>query len=365
MTKIVVQILRAPAGGIRKHVLDILENIQGNEIKQIFITNTKDSDVDLTKITALKNVEIYHLDIEDKPGLTDVLNLVKIFKLLKNRKVDVLHGHGAKGGLYARLLAHFLKAKCIYTPHGGSLHRVHGKIKNIVYDVIEKCMIPFTDVFLFESHYSSDIFSINIGNPGYKKVINYNGVDLSNEFSLVSYQAGQKLKLASFGLLRHLKGHDIFIETCHLMKEQNIPFEYSIYGDGECRDILLSLISKYELNQNVFIKDYCSTVVQEMLKYDFIVHPSRFESFGYVPVEAMSAKVPVIVSSEGGLREIVDEASGYISYDNTPESYMKIIEKIYQGDVQLPSKIENAYIRVSEKFSKNAMLSGIKEIYLS
>ena len=41
--------------------------------------------------------------------------------------VDVLHGHGAKGGAYARLAARKLKrkgsrVKAIYTPHGGSLH---------------------------------------------------------------------------------------------------------------------------------------------------------------------------------------------------------------------------------------------------
>ena len=51
----------------------------------------------------------------------------KITRLAAKLGVDVLHGHGAKGGAYARLAGRRLKrkgmkVKAIYTPHGGSLH---------------------------------------------------------------------------------------------------------------------------------------------------------------------------------------------------------------------------------------------------
>jgi glycosyltransferase involved in cell wall biosynthesis len=114
----------------------------------------------------------------------------------------------------------------------------------------------------------------------------------------------------------------------------------------------------------VKILNYSTDVCSEMLKFDFIVHPSRFESFGYVPVEAMSVKVPVIVSHEGGLKEVVDESSGYISHDNSPLSYLTIIEKIFRGDVKLPEKIEYGYARVQNLFSKKTMIFNIEKIYL-
>lgn len=360
MQKVVVQILRAPIGGIRKHVFDILESLETIDVKQVFITNTMDKDRELPQF---KNLTIFHLSIDDQPSLKDISNIFKTLKFLKEYDVTVIHGHGAKGGIYARVLSFLLRTKCVYTPHGGSLHRVYGTLKNKIYSLIELCLVPLTDVFLFESQYSYNEFSKNVCDIGKKSVVNYNGVDCPPKQSKTIYKAGAKLRLASFGLLRHLKGHDIVIRACALLHLQNIPFEYSIYGTGEEKESLMLLISKYNLQDRIFIKDYSGSVLEEMLHYDFVLHPSRFESFGYVPAEAMSLGIPVIVSAEGGLKEVVDEECGYVSSDNSPESYFLILKKLYEGDASLALKIENGFSKVKEKFSRDKMLKKIEEIY--
>ena len=362
MQKVIVQILRAPLGGIRKHVFDIINSLEKKDVQQVFITNTKDADKDLPLI---KNLIIYHVDIKDQPSIKDFVNIVKIYKFLKNFNVIVLHGHGAKGGTYARIISLFFKAKSIYTPHGGSLHRSYGTLKNKFYSLVELILVPLTDLFLFESHYSSNEFSKNVCRIKNKSVVNYNGVDIpllqANRF----YQDHHPLKLASFGFLRHLKGHDIAIKTCALLVEYNIPFEYCIYGQGEESENLLTLIKKFNLQEYITIKNYSGAVVEEMLHYDFIFHPSRFESFGYVPVEAMSVKIPVIASAEGGLKEVLDQECSYISEKNTPESYCEIIKKIYEGDLTLKLKIENAFNKVKTNFSIDVMLAKIEDVYFS
>ncbi len=360
MQKVVVQILRAPIGGIRKHVFDILESFSAKDAQQIFITNTTDTDAELPKYANLKT---YNIAINDRPELRDLGNIFQIYKILKQYDVDVIHGHGAKGGIYARVLAFFLGAKCIYTPHGGSLHRVYGKLKNKIYDLIELVFMPLTDVYLFESKYSRNEFTANIGDAKTKSIVNYNGVDIPTIKAVKIYKAGEKLKLASFGLLRHLKGHDIAIATCAMLAQENIPFEYVIYGRGEEEGALLALIEKFHLQDSVRIKDYSGNVLDEMLKFDFIIHPSRFESFGYVPVEAMSLGIPVIVSAEGGLKEVVDQESGYVAVDNKAETYFTILKKIYAGDQDLEKKIQSASLKVERLFSKSAMLKKITEIY--
>lgn len=365
MQKVVVQILRAPIGGIRKHVLDILDEISNEQVRQIFITNLSDTDVDLSYLKNNKNIEVFHVDIHESPGIGDLQNIVHIFKILKNKNVNVIHGHGAKGGLYARALAKILKAKCIYTPHGGSLHRVHGKLKNLVYDFIEKMMVPFTDLFLFESHYTMKAFTTNVANPGKRSLVNYNGVDFNYSPSLHVYEKHQPLKLASFGLLRELKGHDIFIKACGMLKSENIPFEYVIYGNGDFEDVLVSLIKELKLEQNVKIEKYSDNVYEKMKLYDFIVHPSRFESFGYVPVEAASLNIPVISSNEGGLDEVVRPEYGFIAYKNTPEEYAKIVRSIYEGNEKIEERIDTGRKYVQMHFSKKTMIDELKRIYIS
>lgn len=361
MQKVVVQILRTPIGGIRKHVFDILESVSVSDAQQIFITNTTDTDAELPQYANLKT---YNIAIHDQPHLKDLGNIFQIYKILKSYKVDVIHGHGAKGGIYARILSFLLgHAKCIYTPHGGSLHRVYGKLKNKIYDLVELVFMPLTDVYLFESKYSCNEFTKNVGDAKNKSIINYNGVDIPAKKAVNIYKAGEKLKLASFGLLRHLKGHDIAIEACAMLARENIPFEYTIYGRGEEEATLLALIEKYGLHDSVHIKNYSGNVLEEMLKFDFIIHSSRFESFGYVPVEAMSLGVPVVVSAEGGLKEVVDDECGYVAVDNKAETYFTILKKIYTGDQDLEKKIQSASSRVEMLFSKSSMLKKITEIY--
>ena len=43
-------------------------------------------------------------------------------RLIARLKPDVLHGHGAKAGVFMRLKSRSDDTIRIYTPHGGSLH---------------------------------------------------------------------------------------------------------------------------------------------------------------------------------------------------------------------------------------------------
>lgn len=361
--KTVVQILRAPAGGIRKHVVDILENIDRTKFTSLFISNFTESDIDINYLQQAYNVEFINLPIQEKPSMKDLTIMFQIFLYLRKRKIDVLHGHGAKGGLYARLLKIPLRAKSVYTPHGGSLHRVHGKLKNTLYDFIEKILSPLTNHFVFESEYSKAMFAQNVHNPKSKAIVNLNGVALKEFSPKEAYTPGAKLKLASFGLYRHLKGHDIIISACRILKDKKIPFQYDIYGEGEFYQELKNLIAKLDLEQEITLYNYSGDVENSMMKYDFVVHPSRFESFGYVPVEAMAIGIPVICSQVGGLKEVVTHDTGLINTDNSVDQYVVIFENAFLGQYNLVSMINKARTRVSEKFSLRSMIDGLEKIY--
>lgn len=362
MKPVLVQILRSPLGGIGKHVRDIAEHFSADSNVDVLIfTNLSDAKFS-PQLPA--NTTVYDLNIAEGPKPADLKNLIFIFNILRKRSVKVIHGHGAKGGLYARLLGLILRSKCIYTPHGGSLHRSHGKLKNLLYDGIEKLLIPLTHVFLFESSYSKDLFVKNVGSDS-RTVVNPNGIHVEKNILPKKFSPKTKLNIKSFGLLRHLKGHDIVIEACSLLQKNQIPFHYTIFGKGEEKSNLEKLIQEKGLSAQVELKPYTEKIESEMLSSDFIIQPSRYESFGYVPIEAMALKVPVISSYIGGLKEIITEETGYISYDNSPESYFQILKSLYEGKTDPMLKAEKAYVKVQRDFSKTAMLEKIKTIYFN
>ena len=160
-----------------------------------------------------------------------------------------------------------------------------------------------------------------------------------------------------------MKGHDIVINACRILKDKKIPFQYDIYGEGEFYEELKSLIAKLDLKHEITLYNYSGDVENSMMKYDFVVHPSRFESFGYVPVEAMAIGVPVISSQVGGLKEVVTPDTGLINADNSVDQYVAIFEKAFQGQYDLGAIINKARMRVSEKFSLRSMINGLEKIY--
>ena len=61
------------------------------------------------------------------PGPRDLATSRAVRDAARELRADVLHGHGAKGGAYARLAGRDLRLEgrnvaTFYTPHGGSLH---------------------------------------------------------------------------------------------------------------------------------------------------------------------------------------------------------------------------------------------------
>ena len=91
------------------------------------------------------------------PG--DLSALAHVMRRVAQTEADVVHGHGAKGGAYARLVVRQAKrAVRAYTPHGGSLLFGHDTLAGKFYLATERLLMLRGDLFLFESAYSADIF---------------------------------------------------------------------------------------------------------------------------------------------------------------------------------------------------------------
>ncbi len=64
-------------------------------------------------------------------------------------QADVLHGHGAKGGAYARLALGNRRAIRVYTPHGGSMWFSKDTLKGKIYLGSEKLFMRRSDLLLY------------------------------------------------------------------------------------------------------------------------------------------------------------------------------------------------------------------------
>jgi glycosyltransferase involved in cell wall biosynthesis len=218
----VLLITRAPVGGLWRHILDLTDGLleRGFELG-IAVDSLRASDhvrSTLERFSPAPSLGVHTLDIPRLPGWGDVRLSMQFRRLIKELQPDVVHGHGAKGGLYARLSAWRTDAHAVYTPHGGSLHYDWKTMSGKVFLTAERRMIPLTDQFLFESQFSADGFEQKIGDTRGRDKVVFNGLG-SGEF------AGGPVTLdnpthdfAFVGEMRAIKGVDVLLEALCQMR---------------------------------------------------------------------------------------------------------------------------------------------------
>jgi glycosyltransferase involved in cell wall biosynthesis len=99
--------------------------------------------------------------------------------------------------------------------------------------------------------------------------------------------------------------------------------------------------------------------------YDFLVLPSKYETFGLAYVEAMGLGLPVIGTFGPAIPEIVknNETGLLIEFGNT-EQLVKALEKL-ANNLELRIELgKNAWEDVKERFSPEIVLKKLEEIYL-
>jgi glycosyltransferase involved in cell wall biosynthesis len=273
---------------------------------------------------------------------------------------DVLHGHGAKGGAYARL-ARGRHAIRVYTPHGGSLHYGWRSPTGLIYLTLERLLIARTDLFLFESAYGLDVFRAKLGTPGATARVVHNGVTAAEFEPVVTDPAAADLVFV--GELRILKGVDVLIQAIALLERQGRSLSAVIAGEGPDRATFEAAVKAKGLARRVqFVGATPARVAFALGR--LLVIPSRAESLPYIVLEAAAAGVPLITTKVGGIPEIFGPGSADLVAAGDPAALAAAIDlglRSLDTDRAARARLQG---RVREAFSTEAMTDAVVAAYL-
>ena len=165
----ILHILRAPLGGLFRHVVDVAsgQSARGHRVGLIVDSTTGGARADAVLAELLPHLAlgVQRVAMTRELSPSDIGALRVISQRISLLAPDVLHGHGAKGAALARLAPGAPNAIRVYTPHGGSLVYSPGTIRGAFYRKLEWLLRWRTDLFLFESAYVADLFRAEIGRP--------------------------------------------------------------------------------------------------------------------------------------------------------------------------------------------------------
>jgi glycosyltransferase involved in cell wall biosynthesis len=119
----------------------------------------------------------------------------------------------------------------------------------------------------------------------------------------------------SVGRLVREKGVDILLKAMGLVVVGEPSVRLTVVGDGPERQSLERLCSCLKLDDHVSFVGYQTNVGAWLAGASVFVMPSRSEGMGIAAVEALAAAVPVVCSSAGGLKEVVEDGSSGLVVD--------------------------------------------------
>lgn len=303
----ILQVLRAPVGGLFRHVNDLTRSLaeRGHDIAIVADSIVSDglTEKRLAALAPFASLGIHRFPIPRVLGPGDFTSPVKIKELADRLKIQVVHGHGAKGGFaarYARMRRHGRVS--LYTPHGGILNYKANSPTGKVFRAIERILLPSTDAIVFESGFAKAAFERLIATPRCAAPVIHNGLAPA-EFDPVQPGPGAA-DFVFIGEFRSVKGIDYLLNAIGpIAAPDGRPATLVMAGSGPDLEKTRALIAQLGLAERVTLAGV--QPAREMFERgNCVVVPSLAESLPYVILEAASAAHPVIATNVGGVAEI-------------------------------------------------------------
>ena len=346
------------------------------------ILNLAQDEGTLSYVGALYNRHNPHLEMIDEAkkmglktavfnsrGRADLKTIFDIKKFLRDNQIDILHTHNYKSdivGFGAVLLG---KSKWVATNHVW-----HGlDRKSRFYERIDAFVLRFAaQVVAVSSEIKKDLVAKNI--PEGKVHVIDNGIDIAR-FSRP--RPMEKLKEALgihkddavvtiVGRLSPEKGHETFLKAAKdvLSKKQNVRF--LIVGDGPIGAELRVMAAKLSLNGHVTFTGVRKDMDGIYAVSDLMVNASSIEGLPMTILEAMAAKVVLIVTPVGAVPKVIRHGINGVIFPTGDElGLSKEICSLIDDPSRRESLTERAYRDVCDRFSSAAMVRQYKQIYES
>ncbi len=308
----IVHCFRSPVGGIFRHVRDLAraQQAQGHRVGIICDSSTGGDfeNAMLADLAPSLALGVHRTAMQRHVGPGDLTAAYRTYNIIKELKPNVLHGHGAKGGVYARVFGSLLRVfrsrvARLYSSHGGSLHYDPDTFTGKVFFLLERILSYMSDYILFVSENERQTYFRKVGKPGCKTELVYNGLN-PDEFEPVA-PADNPADFLFIGMMRELKGPDLFLDALSgLSRPDGKPVTAIMVGDGEDRNQLIARASELGLADTVsFMMPMPARQAFSLAR--FVVLSSRAEAMPYTVLEALGAGKIMLATRVGGIPEIL------------------------------------------------------------
>lgn len=299
------------------------------------------------------NFDIFHINL-----IWDPISWISGFILAILNKKFIISPRGTieenlikKRSFWLKKIIYFLFIKFIFKNCFG-FHFTSEKEKNdfFKFTKIEKPFIIIPNLFNYEK---------------FKKKVDKN---LINEFNLKD-----KKYILYFGRINWKKRIELLIDTFYELNKKYNDLYLAILGsaDLDYYEKLKQKIKELNLENKIILYgetisgDFKTALYQNAFCF---VLPSISENFGYVVVEAIASKVPIIISEGVGLKELIEKYEvglifGGSNYEDSKNNLIIKLKLILENKNLIDNLIKNSEVILKNEFNNKILTQKMLEFY--
>jgi glycosyltransferase involved in cell wall biosynthesis len=281
--------------------------------------------------------------------------------IAKENEFDIIHAHDWLTYL-AGIVAKKISGKpLVIHVHATEFDRSGESVNQAVYDM-ERLGMEEADAVMTVSNLTRNIVITKYNIPESKVFTVHNAVDFSEQTtSKIDRNIDEKI-VTFLGRITFQKGPEYFIEAANKVSKRIPNVRFVMAGSGDMMHRMVKRVAKLNLGSRFHFTGFLkSDDVNKMYSYsDVYVMPSVSEPFGISPLEAMRSGVPVIISNQSGVSEVLKHALkvNFWDVDALADSIYALLT--YKG---LNSMITKYGFEEVNSFSWDGVARLVKKIY--
>lgn len=228
-------------------------------------------------------------------------------EIASKEQFDIIHAHdwlAYEAGIAAKkvsgkpLVAHI---------HATEYDRSGENVNEVVFE-IEKKGMSAADTVIAVSHLTKNVVVEKHGIDPEKVVVVHNAVEPVEKKDFDQDDKSVEEKIVTFlGRITFQKGPEYFIEAARKVMEKDDRVRFVMAGSGDMMEKMVRRVAAVKMGNKFHFTGFLrgSDVDRMFALSDVYVMPSVSEPFGISPLEAMRSNVPVIISKQSGVAEVL------------------------------------------------------------
>jgi len=287
------------AGGAETHALQLMKelSLRGHEIYFVAASGKSEEESKPPGVAAEYRLPFQSLNPFDK-----VRAYLRLKEIVARHEIDIVHAHHRTGGYFAEAIFRRTGVPYVITVHD-IWHRApfkawHGRIFRRLIAVSGFIKRELEEKFGIAAEQVRVIHN-GIDPARIEKASCEEAAQVREEFGI-----GSEVVFSLVARITISKGHYDVIEALRLLPV-GLNYKCLIAGEGKDKQKLRELVARYGLREKVVFCGFQANIPALMKASDVILLPSHREPFGLSILEGMFASKPLLVSSSGGIPEIV------------------------------------------------------------